>query len=197
MSTLTLEEQAAPSTPGANKVVIYPKADGLLYGQDDAGTERPLVGPTISTVQSTSSGTAISFTGIPTWTKRITAVFDGISSNDSSNPRIQIGDSGGYQTSSYLASSGFGATMAIDTGGFPISPVTASSSIFSGIATLCLMDSATNLWGFSSNVGYSNAAGVSVGGGSKALPLTLDRLRLTAVNGTDTFDAGSINILYE
>ena len=29
------------------------------------------------------------------------------------------------------------------------------------------------------------------------LSATLDSVRITTVNGTDTFDAGSINILYE
>jgi hypothetical protein len=33
--------------------------------------------------------------------------------------------------------------------------------------------------------------------GTKSLSATLDRIRITTVNGTDTFDAGSINILYE
>jgi hypothetical protein len=33
--------------------------------------------------------------------------------------------------------------------------------------------------------------------GSKTLAGTLDRIRITTVNGTDTFDAGQINILYE
>jgi hypothetical protein len=44
MSTLTLEEQASPSTPSANKVVVYPKSDGLLYSKDDTGLELPVNG---------------------------------------------------------------------------------------------------------------------------------------------------------
>jgi hypothetical protein len=39
MSTLTLTEQAAPSTPSAGKAVIYLKADGFFYSKDDAGVE--------------------------------------------------------------------------------------------------------------------------------------------------------------
>jgi hypothetical protein len=38
---------------------------------------------------------------------------------------------------------------------------------------------------------------LGVGGGDVTLTGALDRLILTTVNGTDTFDAGSINILYE
>ena len=33
--------------------------------------------------------------------------------------------------------------------------------------------------------------------GRVTLSGALDRVRVTTVNGTDTFDAGSINILYE
>ena len=32
-------EATAPSTPAANRVVIYCKSDGLMYSKDDAGTE--------------------------------------------------------------------------------------------------------------------------------------------------------------
>lgn len=37
---ITLVEGAAPSTPAANRSVIYVKSDGLLYCKDDAGQER-------------------------------------------------------------------------------------------------------------------------------------------------------------
>jgi hypothetical protein len=33
--------------------------------------------------------------------------------------------------------------------------------------------------------------------GAKSLAGTLDRVRITTVNGTDVFDVGAINILYE
>lgn len=41
---IDLDEGSAPSTPAANKVRIYAKADGLPYAKDDAGTESGLVG---------------------------------------------------------------------------------------------------------------------------------------------------------
>jgi hypothetical protein len=46
-------------------------------------------------------------------------------------------------------------------------------------------------------IGLSNASTPTVGGGVLALGGVLDRIRITTINGTDTFDAGSINILYE
>ena len=42
MGRLVLEEQAAPDTPSADKVVVYPKAGGGVYKKDDAGIERRL-----------------------------------------------------------------------------------------------------------------------------------------------------------
>ena len=45
--------------------------------------------------------------------------------------------------------------------------------------------------------GNSDTAQISTGGGSISLAGTLDRVRITTVNGTDTFDAGTINIRYE
>ena len=56
-----------------------------------------------------------------------------------------------------------------------------------------------NTW-LSTHSGNFNQAGTYytlVGGGNVTLSGTLDRVRITTVNGTDTFDAGSINIMYE
>ena len=38
---------------------------------------------------------------------------------------------------------------------------------------------------------------ITTGGGSVTLSGALDRVVLTTVGGTDTFDAGSVNIIYE
>lgn len=154
-------------------------------------------GLTLGTAVATTSGTSIDFTGIPSWVKRITVMMHGTSTNGSSNLRFQIGPSGGVETSGYLSSSAIGTTYGIDTGGFSLTSAITSASISSGIATFILMDASTNLWAYSANLGYSNAAGASYAGGSKALAGTLSRLKLTTVNGTDTFDVGSVNILYE
>ena len=43
----------------------------------------------------------------------------------------------------------------------------------------------------------SNGAATMTTGGSVTLGGTLDRLRITTVNGTDAYDAGTVNILYE
>lgn len=51
----TMAEQAAPSTPAAGHVVIYPKSDGLMYSKDDAGVETALGGGSGSSVRTVSA----------------------------------------------------------------------------------------------------------------------------------------------
>lgn len=153
--------------------------------------------PTLGTPQATTSGTSKEFTGIPSWVTKITVTLFGLSTNGTSNLRLQIGPSGGVETSGYLSSAALGATFGLDSGGFSITASIAAASVSSGSIVLTLHDASTNTWTCAGSMGYSNSAGVSVCGGGKSLAGVLSRLKLTTVNGTDTFDAGSINILYE
>lgn len=192
--TLVIQTGAAGAKVDA--LTLGATGNGALLGTlTQAGIATPRM--VLATVQNTTSGTSIDFTGIPSWVKRVTVMMHGTSTNGSSNLRFQIGPSGGVETSGYLSSSAIGTTYGLDAGGFSLTSNITSASISSGIATFVLMDSATNLWAYSATTGYSNAAGAGVAGGSKALAGTLSRLKLTTVNGTDTFDAGSVNILYE
>ena len=136
-----------------------------------------------------ATGTSIDFTGIPSWVKRITVMFNGVSTNGSSLILIQLG-SGSIQTTGYISSAG-ASTSTI--GLLQINAQTAADTYY-GISQLGLMD--TNKWVNSSIVKRQGSAD-SFGGGSKTLSGTLDRIRITTVSGTDTFDAGQINIMYE
>lgn len=151
---------------------------------------------TSGTAVASTSGTSIDFTSIPSWIKRITVMFSGVSTNGASLVQIQLG-AGSVATSGYVASATNNAAASIATvgsaAGFAINSASAANS-FSGQLVLSLLSG--NSWvasgSFSSggpNV-FTSAGGIALGG-------TLDRLRITTVNGTDTFDAGSINILYE
>ena len=155
---------------------------------------------TLRTAQPSTSGPSIDFTGIPSWAKRITVMFSGLSTNGSSVPLIQLGDAGGIETSGYLGAAGFSgasANTANYTAGFGLNQAHVAANVYHGVAQLCLVSAATNLWSYSMSGGYSNAAFVIMGGGSKSLSDTLTQVRITTVNGTDDFDAGSINISYE
>jgi hypothetical protein len=56
-----------------------------------------------------------------------------------------------------------------------------------------------NTWVSTHSASFNDGTGtyISLGNGGLALGGVLDRVRITTVNGTDTFDAGSINILFE
>lgn len=148
-----------------------------------------------------TSGTSIDFTGIPSWVKRITVMFNGVSTSGTSPPQIQIG-SGSVTTSGYLGSNSIIASASVTsvlfTSGFGIGVNTgnwAAAMLVQGSIVLNLQTG--NTWVCSGSVGRSDSASIFLTTGSLALGGALDRVRITTANGTDTFDAGSINILYE
>jgi len=143
------------------------------------------------TAVASTSGTAIDFTGIPSWVKRITVMFNGVSTNGTSNPLIQLGTSAGVTTTGYASA----ASSTTYTTGFGISAGSASN-VLSGQALISLVSG--NIWTAILIISNTAAGGGTVNAsGVITLAATLDRVRITTVNGTDTFDAGSINILYE
>src|SRR5690606_32240364 len=73
----------------------------LWYGPRRAATG--YAGITLGTAVASTSGTSIDFTGIPSWAKRVTVNFSGVSLSGTAFPLIQIGDSGGVETSGYVA----------------------------------------------------------------------------------------------
>lgn len=158
---------------------------------------------TSGTAQATTSGTAIDFTGIPSWVKRITVMLNGVSTNGSSIPQLQIGTSGGIQSTSYLGSvSALGNSTGVTSNlssGFALSTSTnwGATNTMNGSLTLSLLDAGSGIWVCSGVLGWTGLTVTIFLGGTKTLSGTLDRIRLTTVNGTDTFDAGSVNILYE
>lgn len=165
----------------------------VLDGSNVSTTGVPNSGTAVS-----ASGTAVDFTGIPAGTKRITVMFNGVSTNGSDNFLIQIG-SGSVTTSGYLSSFEFvynGGTPAGGnaTNGFGVY-ASDSTAVKHGTVTLYSLNSG-NTWICSGVVGASNNTGVGINGGSVSLSGTLDRVRITTT-GSNTFDSGSINILYE
>jgi len=151
------------------------------------------------TAQASTSGTSITFSSIPSWVRRITVVFNEVSTSGTSLLLVQVG-SGSVTSTGYISSSArlpnAGAiVVSSSTSGF-VSGQSDATFVFSGHFLLTLNNAATNNWICSHN-GKLNTAQTIQGGGSVSLSGTLDRVVITTVNGTDTFDAGSINILYE
>jgi hypothetical protein len=167
---------------------------------DAAVTPAKLSQPlTLATAQNTTSGTSIDFTGIPSWVKRITVMLNGVSTNSTSVPIIQLGTSGGLQNSGYTASAGFvqgaNSSTALFSTGFGLNQAHVAASVYSG--HVAITNITGNSWVASLVGAYTNVSGLLLGSGSVSLSGALDRIRLTTVNGTDTFDAGSVNIMYE
>jgi hypothetical protein len=196
MSILALTSDTLTGTAGAGQI----EYNGQFFGTDSAGSRAQLQRIVSATAVASTSGTSIDFTGIPAWVERITISMAGFSTNGASLPQIQIG-SGSIDATSYTSSAnwmgnsvagpGYGSTT-----GFAIASVS-GTNVLNVSFVLTLVGS--NLW-LGTNVGGFIQTGVFFtlsGGGIKTTSGTLDRVRITTVNGTDTFDAGSINIMYE
>jgi len=181
--TITL---AAPAVAGSNTQTLVATT----------GTLAPIVS---GTAVASTSGTSIDFTGIPSWVKRLTVMFNSVSTNGTSNLIVQLGDSGGVETTGYVnvignttgASANAGASY---TNGCNVPNFAAASSISGQVIFSNLSN--TN-WVFSGLVADPTAPRIVYSAGIKSLSAALNRVRVTTTNGTDAFDAGAINILYE
>jgi hypothetical protein len=143
----------------------------------------------------TASGTSVDFTGIPSWVKRVTVMFNGVSTSGTSPITVQLGDAGGIETTGYTGGAcNQSPTYVANTVGLNVHATTVAASSINGIATLLLMGGTSWVLSAGTQLASTN---VSTAGGSKTLSDTLTQVRITTVNGTDTFDAGTINILYE
>lgn len=179
----TAEVQAGTST------TLVPAVDTLRAGLLVQGTST-----------ATTSGTSIDVTGIPSWAKRVSILLNQVSTNGTSSLMVQLGDSGGIEGGGYrsICVGAVGSAAETSGSGFVITRTNAAGSDSSGIVTI--MNQTSNTWVMSSTIGlYSgvNSGDTYTSGGIKATSTTLDRIRLTTVGGADTFDSGSMNIVWE
>lgn len=213
--TLTV---TSPNT-NSNYTVTLPTATTTLVGTDATQTltNKTLTSPAISspTFTGTASGTVIvsgtaqtappatpqyfDFTGIPAWVERIAVMFQGVSTSGTSLPIIQLGTgSTTYTTSGYVGSttdaSTTVSTVAHNTG-VPLQGAGAAATVMQG--TVVISNITGNVWSSFGVIGRSNTTNTSMIGGTISLAAALTAVRITTVNGTDTFDAGTINIMYE
>ena len=159
-----------------------------------------------ATAVASTSGTSIEFTNIPTWVKRITAMFSGVSTNGANALQVQLGTSSGYEITSYNATAAVitgayvGVVGAVNfTTGFGMEN-TSQTSAFLVSGHMVLTNISGNIWVASGVIGTSSQGTMFLFSGNKTTAATLDRLRIIGSatgSPSDTFDAGSINILYE
>lgn len=160
--------------------------------------------PIVSGTSVTASGTSVDFTGIPSWVKRITVMLSGVSLSGTANYIFQVGAGSiattGYNSGAISVSvstagttngSGSNTTNSITTNGY----TSTAASVAHGHVVFTNISG--NTWVASGSLYAEGALRVATFAGNVVLGGTLDRLRVTTTNGTDTFDAGTINILYE
>lgn len=207
--TLTLTNNANIILRGAN---ITTAAGDVAEFRTEAGGVVRLVsywaaaaasGIAQGTTVATTSGTSVDFTGIPATAKRITILMQGVSTNGTSLVQFQLGTSSGVETSNYMGASsatagaGTSSGSVNNAGGFAMSFAGAASGANARHGVIHVVNMSGNVWCCIGVFGLSDNVVTSVIGGSKALSGVLDRVRITTVNGTDTFDAGSVNITWE
>ena len=196
MSTLNATNLKNPSSVSNN----------IVLGTDGSTTIPTLSATTITgtsvrggitsgTVVPSTSGTSIDFTSIPSWVKRVTVMFDGVSTDGTDFLQVQIGSgsltTSGYNSTGTSAASSVGTSSA--TSGFVVR-ASDVNSLISGQMVLTLVS--VNNWA-SSHMLKVTAAEVAFGAGDVTLSGVLDQVRITTVGGTNTFDAGTINLLLE
>lgn len=198
---VTLDEQAAADTPaaGQGRIWLENSTPNKLKFTNDVGDTTDLGGSTLGTEQASTSGTAIDFTGIPSGVSQITIMFVSVSTSGVSDLMVQIGDAGGIETSGYLSlSSDTASSNELQTAGFQVYVNPAATHTIQGNITLELENDAAFTWTEGAILGNTAAASdMRLAAGSKSLSAELTQLRITTVNGTDTFDNGVINIKYQ
>jgi hypothetical protein len=216
MSSIKLESNAsgtgvftiASPNSNTNRTLSIPDVTTTIVGTDAAQTltNKTLGSGLVMGVSAITSSTAIvnptspasasiDFTGIPSWVKRITVIFSGLSLSSTADILVQLGDAGGFETTGYVSSgsaTGTGAAISTSTTGMIIRSA-AAASITSGIMTI--QNLTGNSW-VASYSGKQSSTSSSYGGGDKTLSDTLTQIRITTTS-TDTFDAGTVNIMYE
>lgn len=156
---------------------------------------------TLGTEQASTSGTTITFGSIPSGTKKITVMLEAVSTSGTNALQLLIGDSGGVETTGYVSGNARhfagGNAFASATDSFQLTPSMAAADTVDYVIELSLKHSANFTWACS-GIGYRAGGPNSYTSvGFKSLSAELTQVQITTSGGTDTFDAGSINISYE
>jgi hypothetical protein len=185
-----------------------PAMTGIIVGTTytQTLTNKTIQGGAITsgTAVASTSGTSIDFTSIPSWVKRLTLIFNGVSTSGTSNIQIQLGTGAGptFTTTGYTGynvrsggSSPYNFYTANSAGFLIDASVTTSTTI---IGSCVLLNITGNTWVANGQITENQATnGSALVSGAIALAAAFTAVRITTAAGTDTFDAGTINILYE
>lgn len=171
-------------------------SSGQVYKSTGASTD-PDWGSTINNSAAMSaSGTAVDFTSIPSWAKRIKILANLLSSSGTSLIQAQLGTASGFETTGYTSTAvtSSGTATSATTGLLLVQSTIAATSL--GIVATLDKLGATNTWMMDCSANFIGSQ-LQDSAGSKSLGDVLTQLRITTVNGTDTFDAGTVAISWE
>jgi hypothetical protein len=152
---------------------------------------------TSGTAVTLTNQTSVDFTGIPSTAKRITVMMSGISTSGTSNIQIQVGSTT-ITTSGYVSQAWSSLGSGVTTSGLILTQINSNATYsFNAVVVLSLLNN--NIWISNQMVSYANTNSNGFGGNgvTPSLASALDRIRLTTINGADTFDAGTVNIMWE
>jgi len=200
--SIVLDGTSGITTPDLESAGPISGTTGTFSGAVQASGVATNIYPLVSATAVTASGTAVDFTGIPSWVKRITVMLNGVSTNGSAAYLIQLGDSGGVEATGYTATALYvsvtnNTTRAgFYTTGFGLSWSTGAAGEIN-TATMTFVNTNGNNWNGMGMQNYSTNSGGHFISGQKTLSDVLTQVRITTTNGTDAFDAGTINIMYE
>ena len=191
-NNIVLDASGNTTISGAATISGNAVVTGTLQANGVTGSVYPLV---LGTAVASTSGTSIDFTGIPSWVERITVMFNGVSTNGTNSILVQLGTSAGITATGYTGSLiTFGPAFTAFSTGFL---VTSTAAARTNAGHIFITNISGNAWVESSSLANQAAADNTMSAGAVTLAGVLDRLRITTVGGTDTFDAGTINIMYE
>ena len=141
----------------------------------------------------TTSGTSVDFSSIPSGVTTIYVGFNEVSlSGSTNNLLVQLGDSGGVETTGYVSSGEWSGNAVQSTSGFIIRVLSSGRNV-SGVLLFTRMDASANTWVTSGSLAVGTA--ISTVGGVKSLSSELTSVRLTTT-GAETLDNGSLAIGY-
>ena len=148
-----------------------------------------------------SGTTSTDITGIPSWAKRIVLQIDGVSTNGTPPLLVQLGTSGGVETSGYYCGAGTMSSGITNTTTSTVGLVLEVGGVFvAGVVRMgqvtVTKTASTNEWIMSGVTAATNTNAASQAAAGKVLSGTLDRIRITTTGGA-TFTAGAIFALID
>ena len=197
---LFITEGAAAAADVADNGQIWVKSDvpSSLYHTDDAGNDLRMGGFMVTAEVATTSGASVDVTGIPAGVRNVIVFLQGVSTSGTSEMCIQLGDSGGIETSGYLACAWDGDNADGQTARLILTFGMAAGETRDGAIRLALADVTNNTWVSTGLLNQGSSSSLMNGSsGTISLSGALTQIRITTVGGSDTFDAGSINLMYQ